>query len=330
VSAEQYADKIYRLQTRLESFSKGTGQVLASILVRRFKALSAQIATGSTSTLRDVRKLEREFAEILELSNAQQEDKITAAMTTGVTAGYGAEIAGQKLLGGVAKIKRIETQRILNKAWAHILQEQGISVEDFWGKYIGTSSTRVKTIPRLAYQNGWSITKTVNKLRDVTQIDKRTAVTLARTSVLAASNEARHDVMRQAGIDVEIYKATLDSRTSAVCRGLDGKVFDFGVGPQPPIHPNCRSVRLAVPDDMTAAEMKRELEVSTRGPSGKTEIKKYQTYGTWLQTQPKEFIESVIGQKRTKMLLDGRITFDKMYTQNGKYLTVEQLETKYS
>jgi SPP1 gp7 family putative phage head morphogenesis protein len=38
------------------------------------------------------------------------------------------------------------------------------------------------------------------------------------------------------------YVATLDTRTSDICIGLDGKTFEYGKGPVPPQHINCRSV----------------------------------------------------------------------------------------
>ena len=43
------------------------------------------------------------------------------------------------------------------------------------------------------------------------------------------------------------YTATLDSRTSPICRALDGKVFKHGQGPYPPQHFNCRSRYINIP-----------------------------------------------------------------------------------
>ena len=42
------------------------------------------------------------------------------------------------------------------------------------------------------------------------------------------------------------YVSTLDSRTSAVCRNLDGQVFKYNEGPTPPQHFGCRSTTVAV------------------------------------------------------------------------------------
>ena len=329
MSVDDYVDKIYRLQTRLESYSKSVGFDLSKVLNARFKRLAAEVATGSTDSVKDVKKLEREFAEILQNTNASQTIIINKAMETGVISGYGAEQAGLALAGEVVSVKALNEQRVINKAWRHVIDANNISVESAWDKYIGTSSNRVKTIPRMAYSQGWGITKTVARLREVTQIDKRSATTMARTIVMSASNVARDDVSRQAGVESLIWKSTLDSRTTEYCAVRDGKVYKQGVGERPPGHFSCRSTMLSVPTDMSPTEFKKGLEVSTRGEDGKTVIKAYRTYGDFLKNQSKSFQREVIGKKRTELLRSGKITFDKMWTQDKNYISVEKLRKLY-
>jgi SPP1 gp7 family putative phage head morphogenesis protein len=323
-----YADKIYRLQTRLESYSVGIGAELSRIIKGRLKDTIAEVASGDMTTKKGLAEIDRALSDIVKASDAAQTLAIQEAMSTGIMAGYGAEKAGLSLVNQAVKAKVLNDKLIMSKAWGHILQEQSISVGGLWDKYIGTSSQRLKAIPRLAYQQGWSITRTVNKLKDLAKIDQRSAVAVARTTILSASNVARAEYLKQTDVEKEIYKATLDSRTTPACRDYDGRVFDIGKGPQPPIHISCRSVRLAVPSDMTPAEFKKGLQTSSRGLDGKTKIIPYQDYGTWLKTQPVKFQESVIGVARTKMLNDGTISFTKMYV-GGKYLTVKDLERLY-
>jgi len=236
MTVDAYENKILRLVTRLESFSKSVGHDLGKILNDRFKRLAAEVATGDTSTLKNVAAIEREFTEILQNVNADQTIAINKAIETGAVAGYGAESAGLALAGEAVKAKVLNEKRLITKAWDHILQEQSISVDEFWSKYINTSSQRVKAIPRLAYQQGWSITKTVSKLRQLTGTDKNSALAVARTTVLSASNVARADVISQTDVEWEIYKATLDSRTTTECRRLDGSKHKVGHGPMPGIH----------------------------------------------------------------------------------------------
>ena len=69
--------------------------------------------------------------------------------------------------------------------------------------------------------------------------------TLARTEVNHICNQADLDVYKVVGIKEYEYLATLDMKTSDVCRSLDGTVHkvshaEVGVN-YPPMHPNCRS-----------------------------------------------------------------------------------------
>lgn len=69
--------------------------------------------------------------------------------------------------------------------------------------------------------------------------------TLARTEVNYICNQADLDAYKMAGVEEYAYLATLDLRTSDICRSLDGtihKVSHAKVGVNfPPMHPNCRS-----------------------------------------------------------------------------------------
>jgi SPP1 gp7 family putative phage head morphogenesis protein len=76
---------------------------------------------------------------------------------------------------------------------------------------------------------------------ELTRMADHQVLTIVRTSVQQVANEASQQVYR-ANEDVTQkyqYLATLDSRTSAICRSLDGKTFKYGDGPTPPVHFNC-------------------------------------------------------------------------------------------
>lgn len=76
--------------------------------------------------------------------------------------------------------------------------------------------------------------------------------TLVRTSVNATSNAATQAVYKANPKITKKYRwlATLDSRTTAICRNLDQNVYEYGKGPTPesPPHFNCRSTTIAVID----------------------------------------------------------------------------------
>lgn len=75
------------------------------------------------------------------------------------------------------------------------------------------------------------------------------AVRLARTEMNHISNQATLDAYKDSGVlERYEYLATLDSRTSDICREMDGKVFKLSEAQTgvnlPPLHPHCRSTTI--------------------------------------------------------------------------------------
>lgn len=73
---------------------------------------------------------------------------------------------------------------------------------------------------------------------------------LARTELTFIQNQSIYNKYKEAGIKKYKFLAEIDDRTSDICKGKNGKVYDMDkavVGENyPPLHPNCRSTVLAV------------------------------------------------------------------------------------
>ncbi|MCM1223390.1 MAG: minor capsid protein [Lachnospiraceae bacterium] len=96
---------------------------------------------------------------------------------------------------------------------------------------------------------------------------------LVRTETAHIANMATMKGYKDSGIKSYKILATLDSRTSEICRDYDGKVFDVkdmevGVN-APPFHPNCRTTTVAhfEPDEIDA--MFEEAQRVARNEGGK-------------------------------------------------------------
>lgn len=96
--------------------------------------------------------------------------------------------------------------------------------------------------------------KTIRQIKQsgglITQISNRQVHTLVRTVINQVANEAS-EAFHEGNQDVTgsyEYVATLDTRTTARCRSLDGQVFRYGEGPRPPQHFGCRSTIIPVID----------------------------------------------------------------------------------
>ena len=82
----------------------------------------------------------------------------------------------------------------------------------------------------------------------VTKRANSQVTTIVRTTVNQVTNTASQAVYKANPDVTEEYRyvATLDSRTSPVCKDLDGQVFKYNEGPVPPQHFGCRSTTVAV------------------------------------------------------------------------------------
>lgn len=109
---------------------------------------------------------------------------------------------------------------------------------------------RVTNTIRQGYYEGQTTAQIVRSVRGtkarrykdgILAVSDRHANTVVRTAVQHVATVARNEVYKANSDIVEGYRwvSTLDGRTSAVCRSLDGRVFEVGKGPLPPIHPNC-------------------------------------------------------------------------------------------
>lgn len=94
--------------------------------------------------------------------------------------------------------------------------------------------------------------------------------TLVKTEAAYFSSAAQKDCLTDLGVEQYEIVATLDSRTSDICRHLDGKVFkmsDFMAGvTAPPFHCRCRSTTCPYFEDFNLLDARR----AARGEDGKT------------------------------------------------------------
>ena len=106
-------------------------------------------------------------------------------------------------------------------------------------------------------------------------------MTIVRTTVNQVTNTASQAVYKANPDVTEEYRyvATLDSRTSPVCRDLDGQVFKYYLGPVPPQHFGCRSTTVAVVNykkwDFTPPPAGKRASVGGPVPANTS-------YGKWL------------------------------------------------
>lgn len=202
----------------------------------------------------------------------------------------------------------------------------------------------------------------------VTEATRREVQAVVRTAVQHVANGAR-DAFFDANKDLftaERYVATLDSRTTPICRALDGKQFEVGKGPRPPLHFNCRSLRVAAFDgamlgDRPAKPVAERLlvreyaranglgNINSRGalPRGtkgayddwaRQRIRQMtgpvpatSTYQTWLKGQSAAFQNEILGDTRGALFRQGGLKLDKFVDmRSGREFTLDELARKHA
>ena len=178
--------------------------------------------------------------------------------------------------------------------------------------------------------------KTVRQLvaagGQATAVADNQIITLVRTSINQVANTASQQVY-EANQDITKkyrYVATLDTRTSAICRALDGKEFEYGKGPTPPQHFNCRSTTVPIidpdilPPSTTATRASKDGQVPIN-----------QSYGEWLSKQPRSVQAEALGTGKVayfNRLADKygpQNAIAKLVRDDGSEVTLEQLRKRY-
>ncbi len=152
---------------------------------------------------------------------------------------------------------------------------------------------------------------------------------LVRTSANAAADTAKRRVYTENAdlLQGERWTATLDGRTSAVCRARDGNIYPVGEGPRTPAHWQCRSLRIpVVREDLQIPGLEGERPINGADGPGVTSART--TYSGFLRNQPKEFQDDVLGPERAKLFRSGKVTLSDMVNQYGEPLTLEELKAK--
>lgn len=196
----------------------------------------------------------------------------------------------------------------------------------------------------------------------MTEATRRQVQAITRTAVMHVANNARSEFLNENAdiITGEQYVATLDARTTPICKSLDGKIFKPGKGPIPPLHYNCRSLRIAAINGAllgdrpakpyTEKQLLREysernglegiasrddLPYGTKGAFDKWRRNRVRelvgpipaatNYQQWLKGQSVEFQNDTLGITKGKLFREGGLTLDKFVNRNGDELNLSQL-----
>lgn len=230
------------------------------------------------------------------------------------------------------RVSRALAEAVHNSSMVQIGMAKGESVGELIRRVRGMETTYEGTIFRLT---------------------RNEADALVRTSVAQVSSHAR-TAMYQANDDlIKGYQivATLDMRTTPLCRSIDGMQFDKQWKPldkskkapisgPPPFHFRCRTTYIPIlktfdelireknRNNLNSKRLGNKLEqvpFNTRASMGGP-VSGVLNYNDWLLTQPKEIQVEALGLGRWKLWSEGKVSLSDMVNQTGRPLTIQKLQ----
>ena len=243
------------------------------------------------------------------------------------------------------------SQHVATMQAADILRiEQQIKIGMVQGETIPQISRRIVGTVSLRGRDG------------MTEITRRHAATIVRTATngIGAAARARFAIENEDLVPKEMFTATLDSRTTPICRSLDGKVFNIGTGPVLPLHMNERSIYTPAADGEVVGERpirnftkqglvrdyakanglgnisdRSQLPFGHKGAFDAFARKRMRqltgtvpaktTYTQFLERQSVQFQDDVLGPTRGRLFRKGGLTLDKFVDRTGQEIPLSQL-----
>lgn len=177
----------------------------------------------------------------------------------------------QKGIGVAFNVTAIDTRKlsmIMSKPWA----ADGRNFSDrIWTSKAQLINEVHTNITRMCLL-GEAPDKSINNIAKAMNVSKNQASRLVMTESAYFAMESQLEAYKELGVEEYEILATLDFKTSDICRIMDGKVFKVSDGHigvnAPPFHCNCRTTTIPYYDDEFTEDEKRW----SRKNNGETEL----------------------------------------------------------
>lgn len=201
--------------------------------------------------------------------------------------------------------------RLDNRAVNQVLNTKflgGNYSERIW-KNTDKLANTLKEVIGSAIARGESYSKTARGIRERFGVTQYEATRLVQTETCYFQNQAEIEALKTMGIEKYKFIATLDSRTSDICRDHDKKVYnieDAKAGENlPPLHPNCRSTVSAYLGEKYESAIR-----IARNENGENEYVDNEPYNEWLKKHtgstlkerpntPSSAVSNIVGSNET-------------------------------
>ena len=320
-------DAAIALQLDILRASEGVSRDVIKILRELEKELVGKIA-GNTLTdwgrarvnaqLKESRELIKQYYDRIAVKSFGDTDDI-AKLAAQVTVN---SISSAAVLPTVAVLDKIATDAVI----------QGAAQGAWWAKQSADVKFKFAAAVRQGLAGAETNQQIVQRVRQVMEVSRANAAALVQTSTATIANDARMRAMEANDEFILAYRAvaTLDTRTCLTCAPLDGLEWTKAgnpIGghkfpmPSYPLHFNCRC--LTIPKVLEGEP--GGSRASRDGP-----VSAALTFEGWLERQPLDRQNDILGAGRAELYRKGTITLQDLVSGRGRPLTIEQLKARYT
>lgn len=332
-------DALLRRQHYLQRYATGLTNKLVELLRSDDKALIAAIRSFfDNATDKDIAALLKQNTSNIRvktlLDAINQASSNQQSIIIGVVTSELAQLATGEL---VFIAKSLNKSASALPAVSQIIKQPilGSKLEESWTVMGINNALRIKQAVINAAQDSLD---PVAMVRGTRQQNFRDGVLFARNSgintaiqthTLGVTSNARAAAYERFNIDRVQWIATLDGRTTPICRARDGETFPLAKAPKPPAHWRCRSILAPYLGEDTERPFVADTQPVKKIPKTERKDKIGQTtddYETWFSKQPKSFQLEVLGKGRYELYKTGKVDLKQMVNEyTGKPLTLTEL-----
>lgn len=269
--------EIRSFKSGLDEFRKASKGFISPNIEQELDIISRRVRISRLQAMQVSMK-----SKVASLLNEEQK-KLFDHLSNNFTSSYYKDLYELQRITGYKNINSLSkdfVNNILNTSWTNDGENFSDRIWKRKDKLLATLDTDLRQ-GLITGKRPDEITKAIS---DKLEVSKSNAKRLVLTESSAIHSQSRKAVYERMGVEKYEVVATLDLRTSNICRDLDGKVFDVkdyerGVT-APPYHVYCRSTTVPYYDDDIQAEI--ENTRMARDPeTGKSLRVENLTYKEW-------------------------------------------------
>lgn len=315
-------------------------EIKQAILLERYKS---HLAKEFNLTVKDIERvlsdeiLKQEIASL----NQRQIESITLASQIKIQEIFNAYFSKLKIewkklfsnqLDWLKKITGLKMPKATVDYRIPLEISTGLSLDDVINRFTAEQAEKLAGAIRLAHHKGLTNQDLIKLIRGtranrfndgILSVSKRHAETIARTGTAIVANQAKQEFIQANRDDILGIRiiATLDTRTSPICRHLDHQFYFIDEAKYPPFHFNCRSAFQIV--------LKGDNSTITKRASMNGVVDNV-SYYDWLKTQPAEIQDIALGKKRAELFRNGGMSIERFkqlqLDRNFEPLTLKEME----